>query len=103
MYDNDTFCCRADVLETGETRDFPITVIISSMIYLLILIRVIYSYFLCVKLESVTQPRITCANPCAIEKKTATLVCEATGLPPPKYSWYYGSVCNICKFCFIDI
>ena len=43
-------------------------------------------------LESVTQPRITCANPCAIEKKTATLVCESTGLPAPKYSWYYGSV-----------
>ena len=43
-------------------------------------------------LESVTQPRITCATPCAIEKKTATLVCESTGLPPPKYSWYYGSV-----------
>ncbi|CAF1311063.1 unnamed protein product [Rotaria magnacalcarata] len=70
MSDNETFCCRADVLETGETRDFPITVIIS---------------------KSVTQPRISCANPCAIEKKTATLVCEATGLPPPKYSWYYGS------------
>ncbi|CAF0836880.1 unnamed protein product [Rotaria sordida] len=70
MNDNDTFCCRADVLETGETRDFPITVIIS---------------------KSVTQPRITCANPCAIEKKTATLSCEATGLPPPKYSWFYGS------------
>ncbi|CAF4772399.1 unnamed protein product, partial [Rotaria magnacalcarata] len=51
MSDNETFCCRADVLETGETRDFPITVIIS---------------------KSVTQPRISCANPCAIEKKTAT-------------------------------
>ncbi|CAF2310395.1 unnamed protein product [Rotaria sp. Silwood2] len=74
MSDNETFCCRADVLETGETRDFPITVIIS---------------------KSVTQPRITCANPCAIEKKTATLVCEATGLPPPKYSWYYGSAAEL--------
>lgn len=30
MADNETFICRADVLETGETRDFPITVIISS-------------------------------------------------------------------------
>ena len=30
MSDNDTFWCRADVLETGESRDFPITVIISS-------------------------------------------------------------------------
>lgn len=68
--DNETFWCRADVLETGESRDYPITVIIS---------------------KSVTQPRISCATPCAIEKKTATLVCEATGLPPPKYSWYYGS------------
>ncbi|CAF3679675.1 unnamed protein product [Adineta steineri] len=70
MSDNDTFWCRADVLETGESRDFPITVVIS---------------------KSVTEPRITCANPCAIEKKTATLVCEATGLPPPKFAWYYGS------------
>ncbi|CAF1419129.1 unnamed protein product [Adineta ricciae] len=70
MSDNDTFWCRADVLETGESRDFPITVVIS---------------------KSVTQPRITCATPCAIEKKTATLVCDATGLPPPKFAWYYGS------------
>jgi len=30
MHDNDTFWCRADVLETGESSDFPITVIISS-------------------------------------------------------------------------
>jgi hypothetical protein len=30
MSDNDTFWCRADVLETGESRDFPITVVISS-------------------------------------------------------------------------
>ncbi|UJR25993.1 hypothetical protein I4U23_007340 [Adineta vaga] len=70
MSDNETFWCRADVLETGESRDFPITVVIS---------------------KSVTQPRITCATPCAIEKKTATLVCDATGLPPPKFAWYYGS------------
>jgi hypothetical protein len=31
MSDNDTFWCRADVLETGESRDFPIDVIVSSM------------------------------------------------------------------------
>ena len=30
--DNETFWCRADVLETGESRDYPITVIISSEI-----------------------------------------------------------------------
>jgi hypothetical protein len=30
MSDNETFWCRADVLETGESRDYPITVIISS-------------------------------------------------------------------------
>ena len=36
MSDNDTFWCRADVLETGESRDFPITVVISSKISLLI-------------------------------------------------------------------
>lgn len=30
MSDNDTFSCRADVLETGESRDFLITVIVSS-------------------------------------------------------------------------
>jgi hypothetical protein len=33
MSDNDTFWCRADVLETGESSDFPITVIISSKIF----------------------------------------------------------------------
>ncbi len=31
MSDNNTFWCRADVLETGESRDLPITVIVSSM------------------------------------------------------------------------
>lgn len=31
MSDNETFWCRADVLETGESRDLPITVIVSSM------------------------------------------------------------------------
>ncbi|UJR22927.1 hypothetical protein I4U23_025955 [Adineta vaga] len=70
MSDNDTFWCRADVLETGESRDYPITVIVSKLI---------------------GQARITCGNPCAIEKKTATLTCEASGLPEPKYLWFYGS------------
>jgi hypothetical protein len=36
MGDNDTFWCRADVLETGESSDFPITVIISSRINIII-------------------------------------------------------------------
>jgi hypothetical protein len=31
MSDNETFWCRADVLETGESQDFLITVIVSSM------------------------------------------------------------------------
>lgn len=44
------------------------------------------------RLESIGPARVTCANPCAIEKKTATLTCEATGLPAPKYLWFYGSV-----------
>jgi hypothetical protein len=35
MGDNETFWCRADVLETGESRDFPITVIISSRMNLI--------------------------------------------------------------------
>lgn len=43
-------------------------------------------------IESISDARITCANPCAIEKKTATLICEASGLPAPKYLWFYGSV-----------
>lgn len=29
---NDTFWCRADVLETGESRDFSISVIVSSKV-----------------------------------------------------------------------
>ncbi|CAF1495360.1 unnamed protein product, partial [Didymodactylos carnosus] len=68
--DNDIFWCRADVFETGESRDFSIAVIISKF---------------------VTQPNIQCASPCAIEKKTATLICEAAGLPPAKYQWFYGN------------
>ncbi|CAF0794698.1 unnamed protein product, partial [Didymodactylos carnosus] len=70
MADNGTFWCRADVLETGESRDFEIIVVAS---------------------ESVTHPRIQCSSPCAIEKKTATLVCEASGLPATKYQWFYGN------------
>lgn len=30
MSNNDTYWCRADVLETGESRDYPISVIVSS-------------------------------------------------------------------------
>ncbi|CAF4902611.1 unnamed protein product, partial [Rotaria magnacalcarata] len=58
-------------LETGESRDYPISVIVS---------------------KPISETRITCVNPCAIEKKTATLTCEASGLPSPRYSWFYGSV-----------
>jgi hypothetical protein len=87
MSDNDTFWCRADVLETGESRDFPITVIVSSMS------EINFDGILFfVPIESISQARVTCANPCAIEKKTATLICEAVGLPAPKYLWFYGSV-----------
>lgn len=32
MSDNDLFWCRGDVLETGESRDYPISVIVSSML-----------------------------------------------------------------------
>ncbi|CAF2073220.1 unnamed protein product [Rotaria magnacalcarata] len=71
MSDNDIFWCRGDVLETGESRDYPISVIVS---------------------KPISETRITCVNPCAIEKKTATLTCEASGLPSPRYSWFYGSV-----------
>ncbi|CAF1189962.1 unnamed protein product [Rotaria sordida] len=70
MSDNDIFWCRADVLETGESRDFPISVVVS---------------------KPISQTHIICTNPCAIEKKTATLICEASGLPTPKYLWFYGS------------
>ena len=96
MFDNDTFSCRADVLETGESQDYPITVIISSKFWIenewMIHIAIV---------ESVTAPRITCATPCAIEKKTATLVCESSGLPPPKYAWYYGSVSKSSSIDFL--
>ncbi len=31
LADNDVFWCQADVLETGESRDYPIRVIIARM------------------------------------------------------------------------
>ncbi len=45
MSDNDTFSCRADVLETGESRDFVITVIVSSM-FEMYLSAIFYSIYL---------------------------------------------------------
>lgn len=30
LSNNDTYWCRADVLETGESRDYPIQLIVSS-------------------------------------------------------------------------
>jgi len=45
-------------------------------------------------LEPITPPRIVCAAPCAVEKQTATLICEAGGMPPPRILWFYGQVCD---------
>ncbi|CAF1391848.1 unnamed protein product [Adineta steineri] len=69
LADNDIFWCQADVLETGESKDYPIQVIIA---------------------QGITPPRIVCAAPCAVEKQTATLICEAGGMPPPQFMWFYG-------------
>ncbi|CAF4879276.1 unnamed protein product [Rotaria sp. Silwood1] len=69
LADNDLFWCQADVLETGESKDYPIQVIIA---------------------QPITSPRIVCAAPCAVEKQTATLICEAGGMPPPQILWFYG-------------
>ncbi|UJR10788.1 hypothetical protein I4U23_014975 [Adineta vaga] len=69
LADNDVFWCQADVLETGESKDYPIQVVIA---------------------QGITPPRIVCAAPCAVEKQTATLVCEAGGMPPPQFMWFYG-------------
>jgi hypothetical protein len=43
-------------------------------------------------IEGITPPRIVCAAPCAVEKQTATLICEAGGMPPPLFLWFYGQV-----------
>jgi hypothetical protein len=43
-------------------------------------------------LEMISSPRIICQTPCAVEKRTATLICEANGIPPPQYSWFYEQV-----------
>jgi hypothetical protein len=88
LADNDLFWCQADVLETGESKDYAIQVIIARMLSKDILFFVI-KYFL----EGITPPRIVCAAPCAVEKQTATLICEAGGMPPPQFIWFYGQVC----------
>jgi hypothetical protein len=31
LADNDVFWCQADVLETGESKDYPIQVVIARM------------------------------------------------------------------------
>lgn len=98
MSNNDTYWCRADVLETGESRDYPITVIVSSkLIDFCVLLKFLID--LIKQIEPISETRVTCAEPCAIEKKTATLICEASGLPSAKYLWYYGSVCFIHFHC----
>ena len=88
LADNDLFWCQADVLETGESKDYPIQVVIarkSTGLKQFIVIVVQYS-------EPITTPRIVCASPCAVEKQTATLICEAGGMPPPQFIWFYGQV-----------
>ncbi|CAM2704547.1 unnamed protein product [Rotaria socialis] len=74
LADNDLFWCQADVLETGESKDYPIQVVIA---------------------QPITTPRIVCAAPCAVEKQTATLICEAGGMPPPQFLWFYGQDVSI--------
>ncbi|CAF1018260.1 unnamed protein product [Adineta steineri] len=69
LRDNDTFWCQADVSETGESKDYQIQVILA---------------------QAITSTKITCMTPCAVEKRTATLICEANGVPQPQYSWFYG-------------
>lgn len=49
MSDNETFWCRADVLETGESRDHSITVIVSSKFFLLSNINKRKYFFLLLK------------------------------------------------------
>ncbi|CAF0882348.1 unnamed protein product [Rotaria sp. Silwood1] len=56
--DNDIFWCQADVVETGESKDYQIQVVLAQVI---------------------TSSKIICTSPCAVEKRTATLICEASG------------------------
>ncbi|CAF3998277.1 unnamed protein product, partial [Rotaria sp. Silwood2] len=72
--DNDIFWCQADVTETGESKDYQIQVVLA---------------------QAITSSKITCLSPCAVEKRTATLICEATGVPPPQFSWFYGQNDNL--------
>ncbi|CAF0901870.1 unnamed protein product [Rotaria sordida] len=67
--DNDIFWCQADVIETGESKDYQIQVILA---------------------QAITSSKITCISPCAVEKRTGTLICEANGIPSPQFSWFYG-------------
>ncbi|CAM4776000.1 unnamed protein product [Rotaria magnacalcarata] len=67
--DNDIFWCQADVIETGESKDYQIQVVIA---------------------QPIKSAKIICIEPCAVEKRTATLICEASGTPPPQSSWFYG-------------
>ena len=90
LADNDVFWCQADVLETGESKDYPIRVIIARMFYLKQKKEIIDKK-ICI-VEAIIPPRIVCAAPCAVEKQTATLICEAGGMPPPQFIWFYGQV-----------
>ncbi|CAF5018135.1 unnamed protein product, partial [Rotaria sp. Silwood1] len=56
--DNDIFWCQADVVETGESKDYQIQVVLA---------------------QAITSSKIICSSPCAVEKRTATLICEASG------------------------
>jgi hypothetical protein len=88
--DNDIFWCQADIIETGESKDYQIQVIIARKLFKFIIMKKKTKQMI---LEPITSTKITCLAPCAVEKRTATLICETNGMPTPEYIWSYGQVC----------
>ena len=86
--DNDVFWCQADVIETGESKDFPIQLVIAREFEMVFPGENSKKF----ELESISAIRVTCLTPCGVEKRTTTLVCDANGTPSPEYSWSYGQV-----------
>lgn len=86
--EKDSFICRVDNLESGESIDHSIQLLLTGEISL----RRKRSHSNEVLLENVHSTRIRCVEPCAVHKRRTKLICSSQGIPEPEYFWFYDQV-----------